>query len=675
MNKILRTISTATLGLLSMALQAQTTKNVTFQVDMNQYGGTFTTPEVNGTFNGWCGNCNVLSDANNDGIWEVTLPLTADSIEYKFAHDNWTGQENLIPSATAACTKTTSGFTNRFVVLTGDTVLPVVCWESCIACGTPPDTNSVTFRVDMNQYGGTFTTPEVNGDFNGWCGGCNPLTDADGDGIWETTLLLTNDSIEFKYAYDSWAGQESLSDTAHGACTKTTSGFTNRFIEITSDTILPVVCWESCVGCAYNVTFQVDMNQYTNSFTTPEVNGDFNGWCGGCNAMTDANNDGVWEVTLPLTQDSIEFKYAHDSWAGQENFAGGESCTKTSNGFTNRFMMISADTVLPPVCWGSCDTCSASTAPKNVTFKVDMRGYSGTYTTPEVNGDFNGWCGNCNPLTDADNDSIWETTIAITADSIEFKYSHDAWAGQENFAGGEPCTKTVGGFTNRFAILSGDTTFPAVCWESCDVCASTTPNVDVTFQVDLSQYTGSYTEVNLNGTFNNWCGSCAVMTDSDNDSIYELTVSVPADTIDYKFTLDGWTTEEQLVDGSSCTRTVGGFTNRTLVPAGDTTLAAVCWESCDACVSTGFGEDMWQSPIVISPNPAKDVLRISGELKIAGEISFVLYDVQGREIFTRNYTGTQLNDEWNVSGLSDGMYTIRIQTEGSITTEKVIIRK
>ena len=32
--------------------------NVTFQVDMSSVDPvTFTTPEVNGTFNGWCGNC------------------------------------------------------------------------------------------------------------------------------------------------------------------------------------------------------------------------------------------------------------------------------------------------------------------------------------------------------------------------------------------------------------------------------------------------------------------------------------------------------------------------------------------------------------------------------------------------------------------------------------------
>ncbi|MEQ9187342.1 MAG: hypothetical protein RLP15_06370, partial [Cryomorphaceae bacterium] len=62
----------------------------------------------------------------------------------------------------------------------------------------------------------------------------------------------------------------------------------------------------------------------------PEVNGDFNGWCGNCNAMTDANADGIWEITLPLTQDSIEYKFAHDNWTGQEELTVGSFCTKTT---------------------------------------------------------------------------------------------------------------------------------------------------------------------------------------------------------------------------------------------------------------------------------------------------------------------------------------------------------
>ena len=38
-------------------------------------------------------------------------------------------------------------------------------------------------------------------------------------------------------------------------------------------------------SCTYEVIFTVDMNQYGVAgvdYTTPEVNGSFNGWCGGC---------------------------------------------------------------------------------------------------------------------------------------------------------------------------------------------------------------------------------------------------------------------------------------------------------------------------------------------------------------------------------------------------------
>jgi len=57
----MKQILTTALAVVAVALSAQTT-NVTFQVDMNDYTGTFTTPEVNGTFNSRCGNCNAMSE-------------------------------------------------------------------------------------------------------------------------------------------------------------------------------------------------------------------------------------------------------------------------------------------------------------------------------------------------------------------------------------------------------------------------------------------------------------------------------------------------------------------------------------------------------------------------------------------------------------------------------------
>ncbi len=111
---------------------------------------------------------------------------------------------------------------------------------------------------------------------------------------------------------------------------------------------------------------------------------------------------------------------------------------------------------------------------KDITFSVNMADYTGgAYTQMYVSGDFNGWCGTCNTLTDNGN-GVWSTTLPISNDSIEYKFTMDDWAIQEEFSGGESCTKTTGGFTNRFAVLNGDIVLPTVCFASCDICTSHT---------------------------------------------------------------------------------------------------------------------------------------------------------------------------------------------------------
>jgi beta-glucanase (GH16 family) len=89
----------------------------------------FTTPYVSGTFNGWCGNCNPMSDPDGDQIWTTTIPLLSGYYEYKFSYNNWAGAEDLLPGS--SCTVTNFGFTNRFVNVSQNQTQPVVCWGSC----------------------------------------------------------------------------------------------------------------------------------------------------------------------------------------------------------------------------------------------------------------------------------------------------------------------------------------------------------------------------------------------------------------------------------------------------------------------------------------------------------------------------------------------------------------
>jgi hypothetical protein len=96
-----------------------------------------------------------------------------------------------------------------------------------------------------------------------------------------------------------------------------------------------------------------------------------------------------------------EYKFAYDSWAGQENLTPGDPCTMTTDIFTNRVITVTEATTLDEVCWGSCESCETAVfddlefytgvvEPTSVpvTFIVDMNEVAEAFTTPEVNGTF-----------------------------------------------------------------------------------------------------------------------------------------------------------------------------------------------------------------------------------------------------------------------------------------------
>ena len=262
----------AILSIFSLSATAQV--DVTFQVDMTGVTG-FTTPEVNGIFNAWCGNCAPMSDANGDGVWDLTISLAPGTYEYKYSFDNWSGQETLVPGS--SCTMTTGIYTNRVLNVSVADSLPVVCWGSCEACGISSGPYNITFVVDMSASGTTFTTPEVNGTFNNWCGGCAPMSDANADNVWELTIPLNTGIYEYKYAYDTWAGSEAL--TAGDPCTVTNSGFTNRTLDVTGTLVMDTVCYGTCISCGeINVNeinaegFSIYPNPVQNSFMIQSAN-------------------------------------------------------------------------------------------------------------------------------------------------------------------------------------------------------------------------------------------------------------------------------------------------------------------------------------------------------------------------------------------------------------------
>jgi len=88
--------------------------------------------------------------------------------------------------------------------------------------------------------------------------------------------------------------------------------------------------------------------------------------------------------------------------------------------------------------------------------------------------------------------------------------------------------------------------------------------------------------------------------------------------------------------------------------------------ACDsACVNTTININEKISNLLIYPNPAKNTLTIDGNY-----ISATIYDVFGKVVLTTDYQNTI-----DVSTLSNGIYSININTAHASTIKKIIIAK
>lgn len=384
--------------------------NITFRVNMSNYTGTIGQGVyVNGSFNGWCGSCNPMTDMGN-GMYQVTLPIPAGDIQYKFTVDGWTDQENF--TATDACIDPVNdGYYNRFYTITGDATLPAVCFNSCTACPSNATQLIGTWKLKA-QAGSLAVGPNV-GDGSWWSNSVADVT---------TRACLFDDSVKFN-----------------------ADGTMQHFMD--GSTWLEAWQGASPDGCGTPVAPHNGAGSYTYTYSGGELT--ING-VGGHIGLAKATNGS--ELTSPSNAPAsvtyqISFANNDNTMIADINIGAGWW----------RFTYEKTQQVVIPN--------------PDITFKVDMSQYAGTIGTGVyLNGNFNSWCGSCAPMTNTSG-SIWEITVPLTTGAIEYKFTIDGWNDQENFTGTETCIDPVNdGFNNRYYVVGSTATLPVVCFSSCDAC-------------------------------------------------------------------------------------------------------------------------------------------------------------------------------------------------------------
>ena len=426
-----------------------------------------------------------------------------------------------------------------------------------------------------------------------------------------------------------------------------------------------------------DITFSVDMNEYTESFTQVYVSGTFNGWSGTSNPMSDDDMDGVWEVTLPLVPGDYQYKFTLDDWTVQEEFTSPASCTVMEGGFTNRGLTVTTSEALDTVCWNSCVACGVEEPTVTITINVGTNhipvSADGIYIAGGGNfgvpGDF--------PLTDMDGDGVYTIVLERPVGFSSFyAFANGACA---DFTCKEDLTNQEcafpDNFNDRFMEPVMQDTVINTCYALCTdetLCADGAVFGEVTFRVDMNEYADPFTTVFVSGSFNNWASNANPMSDADQDGVWETTILLNGGNHEFKFQLDEWAVQEEFMEGDECTVTTGEFTNRILSVDGNATLEEYCWNACIACATSTSEINVDHNLFSVSPTVTRDITQLEFYSSSSEQIQIRVLNLQGQELAFHNLDGLTKNFPLNISNYQAGIYLVYVQIGDTIAAQKVI---
>jgi hypothetical protein len=215
----------------------------------------------------------------------------------------------------------------------------------------------------------------------------------------------------------------------------------------------------------------------------------------------------------------------------------------------------------------------------SVTFQVDLGSASANSNGVHVAGSFQSWSPSTTGLTQVGTSSIYSTTVSVSAGQLEYKFLNgNAWGDDESV----PSAVNVGtnGNGNRWAVISSDTTLPAVMFAG----AAPAGQKAIQIKVDYALQTLSADSAHVAGNFQGWDPAKSQMVNFD--GVYRYIAYVgKTDSTYFKF-LNGNTWSDVESVPSACQASTAGINQGDNRFYTDTVsgIYEVCYNMCGPCM-------------------------------------------------------------------------------------------
>jgi hypothetical protein len=216
-------------------------------------------------------------------------------------------------------------------------------------------------------------------------------------------------------------------------------------------------------------------------------------------------------------------------------------------------------------------------------------------------------------------------------------------------------------------------------------------NYNVYFAVDVSalaavsadgiHMAGNFASVsNSAASLPDWTPASGTMEDADGNGVWQILVSLPAGTYDFKF-INGndWGDNEgqtgTALDATCSITDAGNNINRTVTISGDTVVGPFIYDACTISALTLNNTNIsTAATMIVAPNPMVDraaILLSNPENEI---FNMTMTNIMGQVVRTENsINGNVINIE--KADLVAGVYFVTLQNEaGAKITEKLIIQ-